>query len=86
LTVAYRDRNDILDPSYAKRVNAGGGVLSPVIVIRGKVVGTWKRTITNGKLVLTPTFFKKLDRADRRLLELATARYSRFLGIVVGSS
>jgi hypothetical protein len=85
-TVAYRDRNDILDPSYAKRVNAGGGVLSPVIVIGGKVVGTWKRTIKRDQFVLTPSFFVKVDRANRRLLDLATARYSRFLGIAVASS
>ena len=32
-TVAYRDRRDILDPKYATRVNAGGGILSPVIVV-----------------------------------------------------
>lgn len=84
-TVAYRNRDDILDPSYAKRVNAGGGVLSPVIVIRGKVVGTWQRTIVKQKIAFVPTFFGKLDRADRRLLDSAVAKYARFLGIAVGS-
>jgi len=48
-TVAYRDRNDILDPRYAIRVNAGGGILKPVVVVRGQVVGTWQRTIGKGE-------------------------------------
>ena len=83
-TVAYRDRSDILDPRYGKRVNAGGGVLSPVIVMRGEVVGTWKRTIKNDTVTVKPAFFKALGRADREAVGKAVARYARFLGLAKG--
>ena len=83
-TVAYRDRSDILDPSYATRVNAGGGVLSPVIVVRGGVVGTWKRTIKKDAVTVTPTYFKALNGADRGLVAAAAERYARFLGLSDG--
>jgi len=83
-TVAYRDRSDILDPRYARRVNAGGGILSPVIVIRGAVVGTWKRTIKKDTVTVKPTFFKAPTGADRALVAAAAERYARFLGLSHG--
>jgi hypothetical protein len=83
-TVAYRDRSDILDPKYARRVNAGGGILSPVIVVRGGVVGTWKRAIKKDTVTVTPTFFKALNGADRALVAAAVERYARFLGLSDG--
>jgi winged helix DNA-binding protein len=83
-TVAYRDRSDILDPRYARRVNAGGGILSPVIVVRGSVVGTWKRTIRKDTVTVKPTCFKALNGADRALVAAAVERYARFLGLARG--
>ena len=83
-TVAYRDRSDILDPKYARRVNAGGGILSPVIVVRGGVVGTWKRAIKKDTVTVTPTFFKALNGADRALVAAAVGRYARYLGLSDG--
>lgn len=79
-TVAYRDRLDVLDPKHAKKVNAGGGVLKPVIVIRGEVVGSWTRTIGKSDVVVRPAVFKRLDRADHRAIDAAANRYRRFLG------
>jgi len=83
-TVAYRDRSDILDPKYARRVNAGGGILSPVIVVRDGVVGTWKRAIKKDTVTVTPTFFKALNGADRALVAAAVGRYARYLGLSDG--
>jgi hypothetical protein len=54
LTVGYRDRSDIVEKKHEKAVR--GGVLSPVIVIDGEVVGTWTRTGTT----IHPRPFAKL--------------------------
>jgi len=78
-TVAYRDRSDILDAKYATRVNAGGGVLKPVVVIDGEVVGTWQRTIGKSGVVVTPTLFKRIERSGREAIDDAIGRYGRFL-------
>ena len=79
--MAYRDRTDILDPKFAVRVNAGGGVLKPVIVRRGRVIGTWQRTIERRGVVVRPTFFARADRTDRAAIEAAARKYARFLGV-----
>jgi hypothetical protein len=83
-TVAYRDRSDILDAKYATRLNAGGGVLSPAIVLRGAVVGTWQRTIKKDTVTVTPKFFNALDRPDRDAIGKAVGRYARYLGLSDG--
>ena len=80
-TVAYRDRSDILDAKHATRLNAGGGMLSPVIIVRGSVVGTWKRTIRKDTVTVQPAFFKAPNAADRALVAAAVERYARFLGL-----
>ena len=51
--VGYRDRSAVLDPLHARQTNNGGGILSPVMVIDGQVVGTWKRTLARGAVTIT---------------------------------
>lgn len=78
-TVGYQDRRAILDPSDAKKVNAGGGMLNPVIVIGGHVVGTWRRTRTADSVVVTPLPFKTLGPIEKQAVAAAARRYGGFL-------
>lgn len=80
-TVAYRDRSAVLDPTQAKRVNAGGGVLKPVVVLRGQVVGTWQRTFGKGDVSVRPALFRRLERDDLQAVSNAAQRYGKFLGM-----
>lgn len=41
--LGYRDRSFTLDPVHAKQVQRGGGFLRPVVLLDGRVVGTWSR-------------------------------------------
>ena len=61
-------------------MNAGGGVLKPVIVVGGRVVGTWQRTIGKSGVVVAPKLFKRIERTDRDALDAAVGRYRAFLG------
>jgi hypothetical protein len=79
-TVAYTDRSAVLDPAHAKRVNAGGGMLNAVIVSRGRVVGTWKRTLSPKGVTVMPSLFRDLTRTERQALDREIARYAAFLG------
>src|SRR5262245_38527726 len=79
--IAYRDRSAILDPVHAKRVNAGGGLLDPIIVVDGRVAGTWRRTIARGHVLVELDFFAAPAR--RAEVARATERYGAFLGLPV---
>jgi hypothetical protein len=72
-TVAYKDRSAVLDPAFAKRVNAGGGMLAPVIIVNGIVAGRWQRA------GITTSLFRALTEKEQRGLAAATLRFTRFL-------
>ena len=40
--LGHRSRDLILAPAFAKRVNAGGGMIAQTMLAGGRVVGTWK--------------------------------------------
>ena len=78
-TVAYKDRSAVLDAAHTKEVNNGYGILSPVIVMDGQVVGSWKRTFKRDAVVVTPSPFKKFSAAQTRAFDEAASRYRKFL-------
>ncbi|WP_194906519.1 DNA glycosylase AlkZ-like family protein, partial [Catenulispora rubra] len=40
--LGHRSRDLILAPAFAKRVNAGGGMIAQTMLADGRIVGTWK--------------------------------------------
>lgn len=81
--VGYKDRRAVLDPEYVRRTNAGGGMLSPTIVIDGQVKGTWKRVLKKGEVIITPAWFIAPNNAQMRAFTLAAEQYGAFLGLPV---
>jgi hypothetical protein len=80
-TVAYKDRSAVLDPAHAGEVNNGYGILSPVIVADGQVVGSWQRTLKSNAVAITPSPFKKFNAAEARAFDQAASRYRKFLNV-----
>lgn len=79
LLVAYADRTAMLAAADTKRVNAGGGILKPVILAGDRVIGTWQRRLERGRVRFERAPFRRLDRDAERALAAAEARYLRFL-------
>ena len=78
-TVAYKDRSAVLAPEHAG-LASNGGVFRPIIVVDGRVVGTWKASTRKGTIALTPTPFGRLNKAEQRGFASAAAHYADFLG------
>ena len=81
--VAYKDRSAPLgglDP--AQIAKTGNGIFSPVIVIDGRVVGTWKRTLKKDSVLIETSLFATPTDAQQQALFDAKERYQRFLGTV----
>ncbi|MBC8074533.1 MAG: AlkZ family DNA glycosylase [Chloroflexales bacterium] len=82
LLVAYRDRSASLDPAYNNLIVPGGnGIFNPIVVIGGRVVGTWKRVLKSDRVVLTFSPFVPWSDPQALALPAAAERYSRFLGL-----
>ncbi|RAK02359.1 winged helix DNA-binding protein [Larkinella arboricola] len=80
--VAYKDRSAPLDGlDLAQVAKAGNGIFSPVIVVDGRVVGTWNRKLQKNELQLETHLFTSLSDAQQQALYNATERYRRFLRV-----
>lgn len=79
-TVAYKDRSAVIDPMYAKRVNAGGGMINAIAIVDGIVVGNWKRELRGSNVEVAIAPFRPLTARETRALEREAARYAKFLG------
>ena len=80
-TVAYADRSAVgpVPPhvtSFAETTRLGHN-----LVLDGKVVGSWKRKVEGGQVVITLAPWKKLARRDAAALAEAAERYARFRGL-----
>jgi hypothetical protein len=83
--VAYRDRDAVIDPQHARRVNAGGGILRPCVVVDGRVVGTWRRELGRKSVDIQLTLLEKPAPPVRAMIDQAAARYAAFLGLESGA-
>ncbi len=83
--VGYKDRKAVLDPAHAIKVNPGlNGMLSSVIVINGKVVGTWKRVMKkNSVSISTHPFGSPFTKKEKQTIDIALKKYSEFLGLPI---
>lgn len=83
LLLGYRDRDASLAPGDARRVNAGGGMPTPTVVLDGRVIGTWRRSERAGTTEVLLSAFSRLDAMTERLIERAVERYGAFVGRAV---
>ncbi|HVR19679.1 MAG TPA: winged helix DNA-binding domain-containing protein [Polyangiaceae bacterium] len=79
--VAYQDRSAFIDPSHVRAINAGGGMLKPVLVSNGRVIGTWQRKLERRRVAITVKPLRKLNARERDGLAKVAERYAGFLGL-----
>ena len=78
-TVAYKERSWITDPA-ARRMNAGYGLLGPVVLVNGRVAGSWKRTLEPGGVRIATKLARTLTRPEHDALREAARRFGAFVG------
>lgn len=80
--LGYKDRSAVLAEKHAQLVCPGGnGMFAATIVINGRVVGTWKRTIRRSAIEISATPFATLGRAERTAVVEAAESYAAFMGL-----
>jgi hypothetical protein len=80
--LGYGDRDAILDPDHAGKVAPGAnGVFRPIIVERGRIVGTWSRTQRAGTLTIALEPFAGAGSKLAAKVMPEANRYRAFLGL-----
>ncbi|MDO6434912.1 winged helix DNA-binding domain-containing protein [Flavitalea sp. BT771] len=75
-TVAYKFRNDVLNPEFAAACNSG---LNPILVHNTLVAGTWRRTEKKDGIHIENIPFPR-TRIPARPLTAAAKKYTAFMG------
>ena len=75
--IGYRDRAAILGERHYRRVYEGG-MIYPVVLRDGKVLGRWSLSRAQAKVAVTP--FEPLPRTVARAVEAEVADIARFVG------
>jgi len=82
--VGYTDRSAVFDASHTIKLDSRGNILfNHTIVLDGRIVGNWKRTIKKNTVILTPSLFTPLNKAETRAFAASANRYGTFLGMPV---
>jgi hypothetical protein len=82
--LGYKDRGASLDPLDARKISPSqNGMFFPVIVIDGRVAGTWKRAIGKKKVTVKASPFAPMKKNAARAFAAAAERYGRFVGLPV---
>ena len=79
--LGYKKRDLLLPPQHAKRINAGGGLLKPTLLVNGRVVGTWKSKRQKNRLDVLLEPFDQLAPEVQPGLQAEVADLGRFLGV-----
>jgi hypothetical protein len=83
-TVGYRDRSAIFDITHKDKLSAfRESVLTQVILIDGKISGTWKRNVKKRKVIVELAPFTKITKAHEQAVLSAAQRHGAFLGLPV---
>lgn len=80
--LAYQNRRAMLDPSHAPLIQRGG-MFAPTIVIGGRVVGTWQRTVRKRGVTVTLSPFAPLREDVLQAIKRPVQQYGDFLGLPV---
>jgi len=81
--VSYKDRSAAFEAKNNKETPRANLILGPVILIGGRVVGDWKRSLEGESVRITLNYFAPLSKAERQLVADAADRYGAFLGLTV---
>jgi Winged helix DNA-binding domain len=77
--LGYKDRSASLDNRQSQQVVLRTGIIHPVMVLNGRVIGTWKRTFKKSALVVETKPLQPLSEAEQQAFAAAARRYARFM-------
>lgn len=79
LVSGYKDRSAMSRGDGVDRLRAMGNALTGIVVLDGRVVGTWKRTLRRDAVAISSDMLTALTKAERGAVSAAIDRYAAFL-------
>ncbi len=77
--MGYKDRSAIFNPTgLTKHLRGGNPVFNRMIIIDGKIEGTWQRELKKDRVEVSTFLFATLSKEKREALHTAVQRYHDF--------
>ncbi len=84
LLLGYKDRSPTLDIEHMPKIVPGmNGMFAATIVIDGKVIGIWRRTIKKSEIIVELAPFESTTMKQKQMLDAAITSYGKYLGLPV---
>jgi hypothetical protein len=81
--LGYQKRDLVVPSHYAKRINAGGGIVHPTMLVDGRIVGIWKSKREKSHIEVMVEPFEQLAPKINEGLKAEIDDIARFLGVKV---
>ncbi|MGH2569267.1 MAG: winged helix DNA-binding domain-containing protein [Bacteroidota bacterium] len=78
-TIAYKDYSSHGGETVHEKLRSMGNALTSVLVLDGKIAGTWKRVVNKGTVKIATNPFRRLSKAEYEAVKAAAVRYGAFL-------
>jgi hypothetical protein len=78
---SYKDHGPIAAPGVQTEMAGMDNALQAIIVIDGRIAGSWRRIIQKDNVIVELKPFRPLDESARRLVRAAAEHYAEFLGL-----
>ena len=76
--LGYNDRSLVLDSNHVKRVNAGGGILKPTVMVNGNILGIWIYKFESKEMIVSIQLFRDLEPHERGVIDRAFCQFRSF--------
>lgn len=78
--ISYKNRTASLPFQDQRKAVSNNGIFRPIIVVDGQVIGIWKRSVKNEKVLIETSFFQANKKSTEQLIEEQANKYEFFLG------
>lgn len=82
-TIAYKDRSALGGERYVEQFITMGNALTAVIILNGKVIGTWKRVIKKNIVEIRLSFLRTLTKSENAAVEKAAHQYGEYIQLPI---
>ena len=79
--LGYQKRDVAVPSQFAKRVNAGGGIVHPTVLVDGQAAGTWRSKRGKDQVVVIVELFEPVAPEIFEGIEAEVEGIGRFLGV-----
>jgi hypothetical protein len=78
---SYKDQSAAIDKEDGARLRALRNALTNIVVVGGRIVGTWKRLLQKDAVAIETNLFSRSTAAAEGAIAAAAHRYGVFLGL-----